>query len=51
MPREQQQSVEVINVRFPSEIVSILDSLVDKGMYQSRSEAVRDILRNHVLEQ
>jgi len=50
MPRQQHKSIEVINVRFPSGIVSIIDSLVEKGFYKSRSEAIREILRKDLLE-
>ena len=41
-------NVEVINVRIPSEIVKWLDSLVEKGLYKSRSEAIREFCREYV---
>lgn len=40
--------IEVLNVRLPSEIVKWLDSLVKKGMYKSRSEAVREFCRDYI---
>jgi len=40
--------IEVLNVRLPKEIVSWLDILVQKGVYKSRSEAIRDFLRNRL---
>ena len=42
--------IEVLNVRLPSEIVKWLDSLVRNGMYNSRSEAVREFCRIYVQE-
>ena len=42
--------VEILNVRVPSEIVKWLDSLVEKGIYKSRSEAVREFCRKYVSE-
>jgi Arc/MetJ-type ribon-helix-helix transcriptional regulator len=38
-------SIKVVNVRIPSEIVAWLDSLVEKGIYNSRAEAIRDFCR------
>ncbi len=40
-------SVKVVNVRVPSEIVEWLDSLVKRGIYNSRAEAIRDFCRQH----
>ena len=48
--RKEQQDIEIINVRLPKEILSILDSLVKKNIYSSRSEAIREISREYVLE-
>lgn len=39
----------VLNVRLPRETLVILDSLVDKGIYKSRSEAIREFAREFVL--
>lgn len=50
MPRQQSQAISVVNVRFPSELLSIIDSLVEKGLYKSRSEAIRDMLRTRINE-
>ncbi len=40
--------VEILNVRLPKKIVSWLDSLVEKGIYKSRSEAIRDFSREYL---
>jgi Arc/MetJ-type ribon-helix-helix transcriptional regulator len=40
--------IEILNVRLPSEIVKWLDSLVERGIYKSRSEAIREFCRQHV---
>lgn len=48
MPKKQHKEISVVNVRFPPGIVSILDLLVEKGFYKSRSEAIREILREDI---
>ncbi len=40
--------IEILNVRLPSDIVKWLDSLVEKGAYNSRSEAIREFCREFV---
>lgn len=40
--------IEIVNVRIPSEIVKWLDSLVEKGIYNSRAEAIREFCRNYL---
>ena len=40
--------IEVLNVRLPSEIVKWLDLMVERGVYHSRSEAIRELLREFV---
>ena len=40
--------IEILNVRLPSEIVKWLDTLVERGIYKSRSEAIRDFCREYV---
>ena len=42
------KDIEVINVRLPEEIVKWLDSLVDKKVYRSRSEAIREFAREYL---
>ncbi len=42
--------VTVVNVRLPDKIVKWLDSLVEKDIYNSRSEAIRDFSRDFVLK-
>ena len=43
-------NIEILNIRISSEIVKWLDSLVDKGVYKSRSEAIREFCREYVNE-
>jgi Arc/MetJ-type ribon-helix-helix transcriptional regulator len=45
-----QQKIDLVNVRLPSEIIHWLDKLVSKGIYNSRSEAIRHFIRAYVLE-
>ena len=39
-----------MNVRLPVEITKWLDSLVKKGIYKSRSEAIREFSREYIKE-
>jgi Arc/MetJ-type ribon-helix-helix transcriptional regulator len=43
--------IEVVNVRLSPELIKIIDSLIDKGLYGSRSEFIRDVCRNYALEE
>jgi Arc/MetJ-type ribon-helix-helix transcriptional regulator len=42
--------VVVVNVRLPRKIIKWIDSLVDKDIYNSRSEAIRDFSRLYVID-
>jgi Arc/MetJ-type ribon-helix-helix transcriptional regulator len=46
--QEKEDDIHILNVRLPDEILDWLDSLVKSGVYDSRSEAVRDFIRNYV---
>jgi putative addiction module CopG family antidote len=39
--------IEVLNVRLPDEVLKWIDSLVKKGIYNSRSEMIRELLRDY----
>jgi hypothetical protein len=41
-------SVKAVNVRLPKDVVNLLDFLIKKGLYSSRSEAMRDFARDYV---
>lgn len=41
----------VINIRLPEEVTRILDELVDKKLFTSRSEAIREFLREYVMQE
>lgn len=43
------QGVVLANVRLPRPVVEWLDNLVGRGIYKSRSEAVRELVRHYVL--
>lgn len=49
MPKKQ-KDIQLVNVRIPKEIISILDSLVKNNLYSSRSEAIREFSREYVLD-
>lgn len=42
------QKIHVLNVRLPDEVIKWIDSLVDSGVYNSRSEAIREFIRDSV---
>ena len=42
--------IEIFNVRLPKEITDWLDSLVKRGIFKSRSEAIREFSREFVME-
>jgi len=48
---ESSEKIEVVNIRLSAELISIIDSLIEKGLYNSRSEFIRDICRNYAIEQ
>ena len=44
------QKVAVVNVRLSDDIISWIDFLVEKNIYNSRSEAVREFSRDYCLK-
>ncbi|MBW2965045.1 ribbon-helix-helix domain-containing protein [Candidatus Woesearchaeota archaeon] len=44
------QKIHVLNVRLPNDVITWLDSLVKQGIYNSRSEAIRGFIREHLRE-
>jgi Arc/MetJ-type ribon-helix-helix transcriptional regulator len=48
--RDDSDSLEAVNVRLPDELLKILDSLVAKGIFSSRSEAIREFCREYAIE-
>lgn len=47
--REMRQGVAIVSVRLPRPVVDWLDKLAERGIYKSRSEAVREFVRSYVL--
>lgn len=41
---------EIVNVRLPEELILELDKLVEKKLFKSRSEAIREFARQYVQE-
>jgi len=50
MGKENIIETEMLNIRLPDDVIRWLDSLVEQGIYSSRSEAIRDFLRDFVLQ-
>jgi len=42
--------ISVLNVRLPLDTTEWLDSLVKRGIYKSRSEAIREFIRDFIKE-
>jgi Arc/MetJ-type ribon-helix-helix transcriptional regulator len=42
--------IHVLNVRLPNDVIKWLDSMVDEGVFNSRSEAVRTFIRDGLKE-
>ncbi len=41
---------KVVNIRIPDELLRILDTYVENHSYRSRSEAIRDLAREYILQ-
>ena len=41
---------EIVNVRIPKEILKSIDSIINKKLFTSRSELIRQFLREYVTE-
>jgi len=50
MEKKTEVKTEVLNVRLPEDIIKWIDSLVTKGIFNSRCEALRDFIRDYVSE-
>ncbi|MFH1134437.1 MAG: ribbon-helix-helix domain-containing protein [Nanoarchaeota archaeon] len=42
------ENVHILNVRLPDDILLWLDQIVKSGSYQSRSEIIRDFIREYI---
>ncbi|MCF7861916.1 ribbon-helix-helix domain-containing protein [Candidatus Woesearchaeota archaeon] len=42
------KKIQTLNVRMPGPVILWIDSLVEEGAYSSRSEAIRDMLRERL---
>lgn len=51
MPNQSMpKDIRVLNVRLPDEVIKWIDTLVDAGVYNSRSEALRDFIREQIID-
>jgi len=41
-------ATKTLNIRLSKQIIEWIDSLVDKGLYNNRSEAIRDFARQFI---
>ena len=42
---------EIINIRLPKNHIDWIDNLVKKGIYKTRSEAIREFSREYIIQQ
>lgn len=47
----QSMATEIVNVRLPKELVKKLDLIIQKNQFTSRSEIIRQFLREYIQEQ
>ncbi|MBR9675667.1 ribbon-helix-helix protein, CopG family [Candidatus Woesearchaeota archaeon] len=45
------KETEIVNLRLPIEILNWLDKLVEKKIYKTRSEAIREFSREYLKQQ
>jgi len=50
MKQPMTQQIHILNVRLPDDTITWIDQLVKSGVYNSRSEAIRDFLRDYMKE-
>lgn len=44
------QQIHILNVRLPRDVIEWIDSQVKSGIYNSRSEAIRNFVRDSLRE-
>ncbi|MBW2997317.1 ribbon-helix-helix domain-containing protein [Candidatus Woesearchaeota archaeon] len=44
------QEIHILNVRLPRDVIEWIDSQVKAGVYNSRSEAIRNFVRDSLRE-
>lgn len=49
MRDKKKEDVEILNIRLPSNIISWIDSQIKNKTYKTRSEALRELLRELIL--
>jgi Arc/MetJ-type ribon-helix-helix transcriptional regulator len=47
---EHSDNLANVRIRLPDEVIRILDDLVGRGLFTSRSEAIREFAREYVIE-
>lgn len=49
MPKQNiKQDVNILNIRLPDDILDWIDTMINSGIYSSRSELIRDMIREFV---
>ncbi|MGB9748516.1 MAG: ribbon-helix-helix domain-containing protein [Candidatus Woesearchaeota archaeon] len=48
MRKKRKEDAEILNIRLPSNIISWIDSQIKNNAYRTRSEAVRELLREFI---
>lgn len=45
------KETDILNVRLPKQILDWVDELVESGLFNNRSEVIRDFLREYIENQ
>ncbi|MEM2121670.1 MAG: ribbon-helix-helix domain-containing protein [Candidatus Woesearchaeota archaeon] len=48
MRKKRKEDIEILNIRLPSNIISWIDSQIKNRIYKTRSEALRELLREFI---
>jgi metal-responsive CopG/Arc/MetJ family transcriptional regulator len=48
--KHRDKEVVVTNIRLTKELVGLLDSLIEKKIFNSRAEAIREFCREYITE-
>jgi Arc/MetJ-type ribon-helix-helix transcriptional regulator len=46
--KKRKEDVEILNIRLPSNMISWIDAQITNRTYRTRSEAVRELLREFI---
>lgn len=49
MPKQiVEQDIDILNIRLPDDIINWIDSMIEEGIFSTRSEVIREIVRDFI---